>query len=101
VAELIAEGLTNHAIAQRLSVAPRTSREAARACLAPALEAFYQLPFERFERYCPCGSAAEVAAFLAPYAAAGCVDFNLIPQSPDRDQAIADVAAMKRLLAAR
>jgi alkanesulfonate monooxygenase SsuD/methylene tetrahydromethanopterin reductase-like flavin-dependent oxidoreductase (luciferase family) len=26
------------------------SREAARACLAPAMEAFYQLPFERFER---------------------------------------------------
>jgi alkanesulfonate monooxygenase SsuD/methylene tetrahydromethanopterin reductase-like flavin-dependent oxidoreductase (luciferase family) len=74
------------------------SRKAARACLAPAMEAFYQLPFERFERYCPYGTAEDVAEFLAPYAAAGCTEFNLIPQSPDQDQAIAGTAAVKRLL---
>ncbi len=77
------------------------SREAARACLAPAMEAFYQLPFERFERYCPYGTADDVAGFLAPYAAAGCAEFNLIPQSPDHDQAIAGTAAVRKLLAAR
>ncbi len=76
------------------------TREAARACLAPAMEAFYQLPFERFERYCPYGTADEVAAFLAPYVAAGCAEFNLIPQSPDHDQAIAGTAAVKKLLEA-
>ena len=75
------------------------SRQAARACLAPAMEAFYQLPFERFERYCPYGTVDDVAEFLAPYAAAGCTEFNLIPQSPDPDQAIAGTAAVKRLLA--
>jgi alkanesulfonate monooxygenase SsuD/methylene tetrahydromethanopterin reductase-like flavin-dependent oxidoreductase (luciferase family) len=75
------------------------SKEAARACLAPAMQAFYQIPFERFERYCPYGTADDVAEFLAPYAAAGCVEFNLVPQSPDRDQAIAGAAAVKRLLA--
>jgi alkanesulfonate monooxygenase SsuD/methylene tetrahydromethanopterin reductase-like flavin-dependent oxidoreductase (luciferase family) len=75
------------------------SRPAARACLAPAMEAFYQLPFERFERYCPYGTAEDVAGFLAPYAAAGCTEFNLIPQSPDPSQAIAGAAAVKRLLA--
>ena len=75
------------------------SRQAARACLAPAMEAFYQLPFERFERYCPYGTAEDVAEFLAPYAAAGCTEFNLIPQSPDTGQAIAGTAAVKRLLA--
>jgi len=75
------------------------SKQAARACLAPAMEAFYQLPFERFERYCPYGTAEDVAEFLAPYAAAGCAEFNLIPQAPDHDQAIADTAAVKRLLA--
>ena len=74
------------------------SREAARACLAPAMEAFYQLPFERFEKYCPYGTADDVAEFLAPYVAAGCTTFNLIPQSPHEDQAIAGVAAVKRLL---
>jgi len=75
------------------------SRQAARACLAPAMEAFYQLPFERFERYCPYGTAEDVAEFLAPYAAAGCTEFNLIPCSPDHDHALAGTAAVRRLLA--
>jgi alkanesulfonate monooxygenase SsuD/methylene tetrahydromethanopterin reductase-like flavin-dependent oxidoreductase (luciferase family) len=75
------------------------SKEAARACLAPAMEAFYQLPFERFEKYCPYGTADDVAEFLAPYVGAGCTAFNLIPQSPHEEQAIAGVAAVKRLLA--
>jgi len=75
------------------------SRQAARDCLAPAMEAFYQLPFERFERYCPYGTPEDVAGFLAPYVAAGCTEFNLIPQAPDRDQAIAGPAAVRKLLA--
>jgi alkanesulfonate monooxygenase SsuD/methylene tetrahydromethanopterin reductase-like flavin-dependent oxidoreductase (luciferase family) len=75
------------------------SRQAARACLAPAMEVFYQIPFERFERYCPYGTAEDVAEFLAPYVAAGCTEFNLIPQAPGHDYAIAGTAAVKRLLA--
>ncbi|HEY4853946.1 MAG TPA: LLM class flavin-dependent oxidoreductase [Streptosporangiaceae bacterium] len=75
------------------------SKEVARACLAPAMETFYHLPFERFERYCPYGTADDVAEFLAPYTAAGCTEFNLIPQSPDPDQSIAATAAVKGLLA--
>ena len=75
------------------------SKQAARASLAPAMEAFYQLPFERFERYCPYGTADDVAEFLAPYADAGCTEFNLIPQSPDRDYAVGGVAVVKKLLA--
>jgi alkanesulfonate monooxygenase SsuD/methylene tetrahydromethanopterin reductase-like flavin-dependent oxidoreductase (luciferase family) len=75
------------------------SRPAARACLAPMMQAFYQLPFERFERYCPYGTAEDVAEFLAPYAEAGCTEFNLIPQSPDHDYSIAGVAAVRKLLA--
>ena len=47
------------------------SKQAARACLAPVMEAFYQLPFERFERYCPYGTADDVAEFLAPYVDGG------------------------------
>jgi alkanesulfonate monooxygenase SsuD/methylene tetrahydromethanopterin reductase-like flavin-dependent oxidoreductase (luciferase family) len=72
------------------------TKEAARACLAPAMEAFYQLPFERFERYCPYGTPDDVAEFLAPYAMAGCREFNLIPQAPDDHFAIAGSAAVKR-----
>ena len=75
------------------------SKRAARASLSLAMEAFYQLPFGRFERYCPYGTAEDVAEFLAPYAAAGCTEFNLIPQAPDPGQAIAGTAAVKRLLA--
>jgi alkanesulfonate monooxygenase SsuD/methylene tetrahydromethanopterin reductase-like flavin-dependent oxidoreductase (luciferase family) len=77
-----------------------SSRAQARACLAPAMEAMYQLPFERFERYCPYGAPEDVAAFLAPYVAAGCTEFNLIPQSPDDDWAIDGPAEVKKLLGA-
>jgi alkanesulfonate monooxygenase SsuD/methylene tetrahydromethanopterin reductase-like flavin-dependent oxidoreductase (luciferase family) len=76
------------------------TREAARACLAPTMEAFYQLPFERFERYCPYGTAEDVAEFLAPYVDAGCAEFNLIPQSPDDEDAISGTATVLRLLGA-
>jgi len=74
------------------------SKRAARARLAPAMEAFYQLPFERFERYCPFGTADDVAEFLLPYREAGCREFNLITQGPDDETAVAAVAAVKRLL---
>ena len=62
------------------------------------MEAFYHLPFGRFERYCPYGTPEDVAEFLAPYAAAGCREFNLIPQAPGDDAAIAGTAAVKKLL---
>lgn len=74
------------------------TKEAARAYLAPTMEAFYQLPFERFERYCPYGTPDDIAEFLAPYAAAGCREFNLIPQAPDHDYAIAGTASVKRAM---
>ena len=63
------------------------------------MEAFYQLPFERFERYCPYGTPEDVAEFLAPYVEAGCREFNLIPQAPDYETAIRGTAAVKKLLA--
>jgi hypothetical protein len=42
------------------------------------MEAMYQLPFERFERYTPHGSAREVAEFIAPYVEAGAGHINLV-----------------------
>jgi alkanesulfonate monooxygenase SsuD/methylene tetrahydromethanopterin reductase-like flavin-dependent oxidoreductase (luciferase family) len=72
---------------------------AARSFLAPAMEAFYQTPFERFEKYSPYGTPAEVAEFLRAYVEAGCTAFNLIPQSPDPETALAGAAEVKRLLA--
>jgi alkanesulfonate monooxygenase SsuD/methylene tetrahydromethanopterin reductase-like flavin-dependent oxidoreductase (luciferase family) len=74
-------------------------RERARAHVAPAMEAFYATPFERFARYTPHGRPDDVAAFLAPYLDAGCRSFNLIAANPDADEAVAGVAEVRRLLA--
>ena len=74
------------------------TREAARAALAPTMESFYQVSFERFERYSPYGTAEDVAEFLSPYVEAGCNAFNLIPQAVDEDELIAATAAVKKLL---
>ncbi|MEE3173713.1 MAG: LLM class flavin-dependent oxidoreductase [Pseudomonadota bacterium] len=41
------------------------------------MERFYHIPFEKFERYTPSGTPAEVAEQLAPYVKAGCRLFNL------------------------
>jgi alkanesulfonate monooxygenase SsuD/methylene tetrahydromethanopterin reductase-like flavin-dependent oxidoreductase (luciferase family) len=75
-----------------------SSREQARALLASTMEAFYHLPFERFERYSPYGGPEEVARFLAPYVQAGCGSFNLVPCATRADAAIEGVARVKALL---
>lgn len=49
----------------------------ARSYVAPAMEAFYQLPYESFERWSPAGTPEQLAEFLIPYVAAGCSTFNL------------------------
>ena len=46
--------------------------------VGPAMQAFYQLPYERFEKWSPAGTPEQIADFLLPYAAAGCRTFNLI-----------------------
>jgi hypothetical protein len=74
------------------------SHEEARSLLAPTMQAVYQLPFERFEKYSPARTPEDVAGFLSPYAEAGCTTFNLIPQSPDPQGALEGVAEVKRLL---
>lgn len=76
-----------------------TTRQAARDRVAGAMQGFYRLPFEQFERYCPYGSPEDVAEFLAGYVAAGCREFNLIPQAAGDDELIAGVAAVRSLLA--
>ena len=55
----------------------------ARARLAKAMEQFYRIPFERFEKYSPYGTAEVVAEALARYRDAGCRLFNLMPVAAD------------------
>ena len=74
------------------------SKDAARERLAREMEAFYQVPFDRFERYSPYGTAAEVADFLAPYADAGCRLFNIKPVAPSEEESIDAVAEVARIL---
>jgi alkanesulfonate monooxygenase SsuD/methylene tetrahydromethanopterin reductase-like flavin-dependent oxidoreductase (luciferase family) len=88
---------TRHAMQVWCGIAD--TKERARAYLAPAMQSFYQIPFERFEKYSPYGTAEDVAEFLVPYVEAGCTSFNLIPQSDDGDAALAGAAAVKKLLA--
>jgi alkanesulfonate monooxygenase SsuD/methylene tetrahydromethanopterin reductase-like flavin-dependent oxidoreductase (luciferase family) len=73
-------------------------RDAARERLAQRMEAMYRVPFERFEKYSPYGSAQEIADALAPYVEAGCREFNLMPVAESSEAGIDAVAQIKQLL---
>jgi alkanesulfonate monooxygenase SsuD/methylene tetrahydromethanopterin reductase-like flavin-dependent oxidoreductase (luciferase family) len=77
-----------------------TTREAARQPLATQMQAYYQMPFEPFERYSPYGTPEQVAEFLSPYIEAGCSAFNVIPCAEDADTAIRAVGELRTLLTA-
>jgi len=67
-----------------------------------SMQAFYQLPFERFERYTPYGPPEEVAEFLAPYIEAGCRSINLlVADAPDAilERTVAVRDALKKICA--
>lgn len=70
----------------------------ARARLAAAMENVYKIPFERFERYSPIGNAAAIAEALAPYVAAGCRHFNVMPIARSPEAAIEGVAEIRERL---
>src|SRR5271165_6427132 len=74
------------------------SAATARSRLAAVMEAFYRTPFGKFERYCPCGTPAEVAAGLRPYLDAGCRSFNLIPVADTERAAIDGADAVRAVL---
>jgi alkanesulfonate monooxygenase SsuD/methylene tetrahydromethanopterin reductase-like flavin-dependent oxidoreductase (luciferase family) len=74
------------------------SRERAVARIRPVMEGAYAMPFERFERYTPCGRPEDVAAALEPYLEAGCRRFNFVAEADGLDAAIECVAAVKTLL---
>jgi len=74
------------------------SPAAARPALGAAMEAFYRIPFGKFERYCPCGTPEEIAASLQPYVDAGCRSFNLIPVADSEQAAIDGADAVRSFL---
>ena len=70
----------------------------ARTRLAEAMENFYHVPFERFEKYSPYGTAAEVAEFLSRYKHAGCELFNIMPIAASEEAGIDAVAEIRTRL---
>lgn len=75
-----------------------SDRDHARARLAKAMQDFYRIPYERFEKYSPYGTAAEVAEFLMAYRDAGCRLFNIMPVAESDEAGIKAVAEIARLL---
>ena len=74
------------------------SKDEARALVKPAMESFYKIPFERFERYTPYGTPDDVAAALAPYVDAGASIMNLKVVAATDAEAIEATGAIARAL---
>ena len=70
----------------------------ARAHITTAMQDFYQLPYDRFERWSPAGSPEAITAFLVPYAEAGCSVFNLIVQGASAEAEINAAGEIRRLM---
>jgi alkanesulfonate monooxygenase SsuD/methylene tetrahydromethanopterin reductase-like flavin-dependent oxidoreductase (luciferase family) len=75
------------------------TKKAARGPVAEAMQNFYQLPYERFEKWSPHGTVDDLAEFVAPYVDAGCHEFNLLICGPDLDTEIDAVGRIKQLVA--
>ena len=65
-----------------------------------AMEGFYRVPFDKFERYTPYGTVDDIVEFLAPYQEAGCNHFNLTPCAATSERGIAAVAEVGERLRA-
>lgn len=76
------------------------TKEEARARLQPAMEKFYKVPFEKFERYTPYGTPDQVAAALAPYVEAGCSLMNLKVVAGNDAETVAAAGSIARSLTA-
>ncbi len=74
------------------------SRDEARAQVAAGMESMYHLPFDRFERYTPFGTAREVAEFIVPYVEAGARHVNLIATQDTPEEGIERAAEVRASL---
>lgn len=69
-----------------------------RSYLAPAMQAYYQLPFDRFAKWSPAGTPRDVAEFLVPYVDVGCSVFNLIVNARDLDAEVEAAGEIRELM---
>ena len=70
----------------------------ARSYVAPAMETFYGMPYERFERWSPAGRPRDIAEFVAPYVEAGCTLINLIMNGPSLEHEVEACAEVRAAL---
>ena len=76
------------------------SRDEGRKRVSQTMQDAYALPFDRFERYVPCGPPDAVADALMPYLEVGCRRFNFVPEATSLPDAVEAVAEVKALLSA-
>lgn len=62
--------------------------ETARRLVSSAMESFYDVPFDAFEKYVPYGTVDDVVEALQPYVAAGCSMMNLKVVAADDETSI-------------
>jgi probable F420-dependent oxidoreductase len=72
--------------------------DVARAKVGGGMEAFYNLPFDSFERYVPYGPPDAIAGYLAPYIEAGCRFVHLIPAEGSPGEVLAAALAVREAL---
>ncbi len=72
--------------------------ENARESVAKGMEGFYRVPFEKFERYTPYGTPAEIAEFLSGYVERGARILNIEPRGGSIEEAIEAVSEVSDIL---
>ncbi len=95
VAEQADRGAVNWQHGYQPWVGLADNREQARQAVKAQMEAFYKVPFEKFERYTPYGTPQQVAAFLADYARAGCRLFNIKVCCPNAEEEVPLAAELR------
>ena len=88
--------LPDHGI--QLWVGVGDDRDEAAGYVGRAMEGFYRVPFEKFERYTPYGTIDDIVEYLTPYVAAGCRHFNLTPCASSAEVGVETIAEVGRRL---
>ncbi len=70
----------------------------ARENVAKGMEAFYRVPFERFEKYSPYGSPEQIAAFLSQYVDEGARVLNIEARGDSAEEAIDAISEVSAIL---
>ncbi|MDG2114339.1 MAG: LLM class flavin-dependent oxidoreductase [Actinomycetota bacterium] len=73
-------------------------REEAAGHVGKAMEGFYRVPFEKFERYTPYGTVDDIMSFLEPFVEVGCRHFNLTPCAGSSERGVDTIAEVRERL---